>query len=167
MPPFLLNKERNSTRKTVLFLGQVYTDSAVFKFISKDNFPTQAHLIQHVIAYVQGRADLNLVVRTHPKETMGANNQETVNALRRHAERGWNSMNHLPLLQSRGGRFLLDHTNRWNTYDLIRNSDVVVTVNSQVGLEAAALGKPVITTAPSFYSGGGFATEVSTQALRK
>ena len=51
---------------------------------------------------------------------------------------------------------VLDFDNRYDTYALIRQSDLVVTGNSQAGLEAAVMGKSVLHGARCFYGGFGF-----------
>ncbi len=47
-----------------------------------------------------------------------------------------------------------------NTYELIRHSLGVLTINSTVGLEAMAMGKPVVTFGHDFYCQDGIATVV-------
>ena len=48
-----------------------------------------------------------------------------------------------------------------NTYDLIRNSDMVIVGGSSAGVEAAYLGKPVILLGTAAYKGSGVALEIS------
>ena len=45
-----------------------------------------------------------------------------------------------------------DHTNGYDTYSIIKNADVCVTINSQAGLESLLLGKIVITCGNAFYN---------------
>ena len=59
----------------------------------------------------------------------------------------------------------MDFRNEADTYELIKRASAVVTLNSQAGLEAAAVGKPVVIGASCFYSGLGFAREAFTRAL--
>lgn len=48
-----------------------------------------------------------------------------------------------------------------NTYDLIRNSDLVIVSGSSAGVEAAYLGKPVILLGAAAYTGSGVALEIN------
>jgi len=50
---------------------------------------------------------------------------------------------------------------RINSYDVIENSECVITVNSKVGVEAIVQQKPVITLGPTFYRGKGLTVDVN------
>ncbi len=54
-----------------------------------------------------------------------------------------------------GVNAVFDSENEYSTLGLISDADVVVTINSQGGLEAQALGKEVVLLGSSFYDGLG------------
>lgn len=54
---------------------------------------------------------------------------------------------------------LRDSRQKVNTQSLIRQSDLVFVINSQAGLEACLLGKPVVVFGNAFYAGNGFTLE--------
>lgn len=49
---------------------------------------------------------------------------------------------------------------RINSYDIIKNSECIITINSKVGVEAIVQQKPVITLGPTFYRGKGLTIDV-------
>lgn len=50
---------------------------------------------------------------------------------------------------------------RINSYDVIENSECVITINSKVGVEAIVQQKPVITLGPTFYRGKGLTVDLN------
>jgi capsule polysaccharide export protein KpsC/LpsZ len=50
-----------------------------------------------------------------------------------------------------------------NTYDLMRESELGITLCSQAGLEMLSMGKPVLTAGRAFYSGKGLTYDVPTR----
>ena len=138
--------------KTFLFLGQVYNDAAVV-FGLRDAFASQSHIIEHLVEIV-AEMDANLDIRLHPKECSGIKGDDmeklTVRKLEEHVRKG-HVRDILPVIKNNSLKYTLDDCRTYVTYDLIRAADVVVVTNSQAGLEAAALGKPIITVGEAFY----------------
>jgi len=142
----------------VLFLGQVYTDASVIFGRNSEKDPVD--LIEAVSAVCDG-LDYKLVVKLHPKENGGSNpiwmpyNQLTQRKINQSAS----------LAQSiQSGHILCDAENDFDTYDLIRRATVVVTLNSQAGLEAAAMNCPIVVCGKAFYSDDSFAVDASSYA---
>jgi hypothetical protein len=145
-------------RKTVLFLGQVYNDAAVV-FGLHEAFRSSSHLIQELTSIVSRMKDANLVVRLHPKECLEDKTRLTTKQMELHVQsKAVKDYRHL--FEEDPTKFVLDDCRKYDTYDLIRDADLVVTINSQAGLEAAALGKPLILTGRALYGGMGFSKEV-------
>jgi hypothetical protein len=132
----------------VLILGQVLTDSSLVFGTTAGWGPLD--VIQATLKACQALGH-TVVVKLHPKESNGLTpitdmpyNRLTYRRLQ--AE--------LPFLQR--DRVVIDDDNRYDTYALIQQAAVVVTINSQAGLEAALLEKPVVVCGRSFYAGIGF-----------
>jgi hypothetical protein len=132
----------------VLILGQVLTDSSVVFGTTAGWGPLD--IIRTTLKASQGLGH-SVVLKLHPKESNGlapinAGPYNRLTYRRLQAEP--------PCLPS--DRVVIDSDNRYDTYALIRQAAVVVTVNSQAGLEASLLEKPVIVCGRSFYAGIGF-----------
>lgn len=134
----------------VLFIGQVYTDSSLM--FGRDGFRDTVELVSALLAYCE-RNNYTLIAKLHPKEDSGKN------PLGQDYDRlTWRKFGEHPELLAafESGRHLCDYTNGFDTYGLIEVSNLVVTVNSQAGLEAAVLDKPVVVCGRSFYGQAGF-----------
>lgn len=105
---------------------QVSEDTNLLLFSKYDN----RDLIAHAAAQARARG-LKLVVKPHP------------------AERDVALLEDIAALCAREGHLLTSH----NTTDLIERSEEVITINSTVGLEAIAMGKPVSVLGESHYAG--------------
>lgn len=107
--------------------------------------PTQAYdaLVAHL-----GLRPQDLVLRCHPNwgERIGRNDG-------RLAEQYYTAW-----AQQRGVRIIASR-DKVSTMDLIAQCDAVVLASGTAALEAAAMGKQVIATAPSFYSEAGIRTD--------
>ena len=139
--------------KKILFIAQVNIDSAVLYNLFPA-FPVQADVIRAVLDFAVVH-DHALLIKFHPKEcgVWGHVRNHTLNSLlSRHNDTQ-------EIILSSNGKIELDPCKKYNTYSAIEKADLVVTINSQTGLEAAAMKKPVITTATALYGGLGFSEE--------
>ena len=146
----------DSGRPVVLYLGQVYTDSSLLYGCYPDLAPEQ--VVQSLYDWCEANG-AQLVLKLHPKEANGAAPV---------THRPYNKLTMRKLQGASEGSDALDQPwvtidseNQWDTYRLIEAADVVVTINSQAGLEAAIRGKNVVTSGRCFYAGLDFTTDVT------
>jgi len=134
---------------TVLFLGQVYTDSSTLFGIN--DFSCPVAIIDQLVNYCLIN-DYHLIIKLHPKEAAYCDI-----LVRPYDNLTFQKISEYEDLFEKisSGNFLLD-TEQYDTYSLIDAADVCVTVNSQAGLEALIKGKNVIACGNSFYTGLGF-----------
>lgn len=159
--PALAYAASGPARPTVLFLGQVYTDSSVIYGIGEWQTPVR---VMRELARLAEVMDFNLWIKLHPKEIAGSSPV---------VDRPYNKLTHRKLsgdqeFQSYAadtGRVMIDHDNTFDTYDLISKADAVVTLNSQAGLEAAIRGVPAVLAGQAFYGGLGFTLEADCPEL--
>jgi hypothetical protein len=151
-------------RRRVLYLSNVLTDSSVL-FNSRAG--SQIEAIKATARWALAN-DCTFVLKCHPLERSGNPGKRrgmppamlsydglTVRALRE--DRAfWD-------LVTQSGHCVIDAENEFDTYGLIRQSDVCVTICSQAGLEALMLGKEVVLLGDAYYGGLGFTHDV--QAL--
>jgi hypothetical protein len=140
----------------VLFLGQVYTDSSLLYGLS--GFENPIDVIGGLFEWLE-KNDATCLIKLHPKEHCGKNplthqSYKDVTYFKIRERYG-------DLLNSLGDRLVIDFENRYDTYSLIQQSDLVVTVNSQAGLESAVMGKAVVHGRQCFYGGLGFTYDYS------
>lgn len=140
--------------KKILFLGQVYTDASMIYGLNNFNHPIE--LIGLLLEWLE-KNNHSLLIKLHPKEHTGKNPitqkpyaDVTYRLILEH---------HSDRIARLGHRILIDSKNEYDTYDLIEQSDLVATANSQAGLEAAIMGKSVIHGRQCFYGGLGFTHE--------
>lgn len=150
-----LRWERPVGKRTILFLGQVYSDSSVLFGLQQPLTPEA--IVQSLLEIVAAEGHM-LVLKLHPKENGGqCPNGQPLNRLT------WRKLSAIPsisrLLEELGDRVCVDHDNRFDTYSMIDAADVVVTINSQAGLESSIRGKQVITCGDAFFGGLGFTHE--------
>jgi hypothetical protein len=143
-------------RARILFLGQVYTDSSLLYGLYGCQNPVD------VMASILKSLEANnatAVFKLHPKEHNGDNPV----TYQRYDDLTYRKLqDRIPnLIKENRYRLVIDYTNRYDTYNLINECDVVVTVNSQAGLEAALASKPVVHGRSCFYGGCGFTYEFS------
>lgn len=134
--------------KRILFIGQCFTDSSLL-FGVKGPYST-LEVINSLIDFARS-CDAFVVCKLHPKENGGTNPlmQPYANlTLRRLNEvaLGLPADEWVPSLD-----YFIDSYNEYATQALIADADVVVTINSQGGLEALALGKEVVLLGTAFY----------------
>lgn len=141
----------------VLFLGQVYCDAALL-FGIEDDFNNPVDIIKDTIG-VCHNLDMPLVIKLHPKELEGKSPA---------VDRPYGSPTYNRIKKYESENVYIDYLNSYNTFKLIKSSQIVVTVNSQAGLEACLYNKPVLSYSNSFYSGLGFTYDYDNkQALNR
>jgi len=135
-----------SDRPTLLFLGQVYTDSSLV--FGMRRWATPMQVMAHAARWCREHG-FHMVAKLHPKEQQGCNTVDgrhydglTYRKLQADSD-AW------PELMRLGAE--IDFDNQYDTYQLIKDCRVAVTVNSQSGLEAAIRGKPVVVCGQAFY----------------
>lgn len=132
----------------ILFLGQVYTDTSIIFGVGPDWLPEDVVECLAQEAVVRG---MKIVVKCHPRESNGTSAM---------SHRRYDNLTYRKIKQRLNGRYvddiIFDYENTTDTYKLIGSASVVVTMNSQSGLEALLYAKPVLTCAPSNYSHLGF-----------
>jgi len=143
--------DTEGSKKVLLFLGQVYTDSSLlFGMVGYQN---PIAVFEDVIKWCD-QNDYLPVFKLHPKEHSGhdpifSRDYEQLTF------RKWQTatdVNH----RVEKGSVVVDEDNRYDTYSMIKKADLVVTINSQAGLEAAIRGKAVVVNSGAFYSSLGF-----------
>lgn len=143
--------------RTIVYLAQVGVDSSVL--FGLRGFASQVEVIAALAAHAAKNGH-RLLVKLHPKES--PHYHDPAKCYHRLTARWLDA--HAGFQTARaalGARLLLDEENRYNTYDLIRQADVCVTVNSQAGLEAALLDREVVLCGDAFYGGLGFTHEAT------
>lgn len=141
----------NFDRPYVLFLGQVFSDSSVIFGLMGWQSPIE--ILKFLVDWSDAHG-YQTVVKLHPKEHLGSSPI---------TNKPYNRLTYRKMLEDASlqealvkNRSLVDSTNEFGTYELIEKASIVVTVNSQAGLEAAMLGKPVVTCGKAFYGNLGF-----------
>jgi capsule polysaccharide export protein KpsC/LpsZ len=131
-------------RPYVLFLAQVYCDAAQL-FAIDGEFKNPVQIIESTIDLCH---DLNipLVIKLHPKENKGISP----------SDKPYGLPTYYRIKKYETENVCIDYNNTYNTFKLIEDSQIVVTVNSQAGLESCLYDKPVLSYYNSFYSGLGF-----------
>ena len=139
-------------RKLILFLAQVYTDASLL--FAPDSIKNPVSLMASLVQYVNLHEDYELFIKIHPKEISG---QEPVTA------KYYNGISSRKLQEKLKAQKIpfsssvfIDDKNSYNTYSLIEQSDLVVSINSQAALEATIFGKKVVACSAAFFAGLGF-----------
>ncbi|MEM7412723.1 MAG: methyltransferase domain-containing protein [Myxococcota bacterium] len=140
--------------QTLLYLGQVSTDSAVLWGLSP-GFDRQVDVLRSLTAYAADRG-LRVRAKLHPKEAGGDNPLELP-----YDRLTWRQVTADPELSRWMGQGVLevDADNGWDTYAAIEAADACVTITSQAGLEALLAGREVVLCGRAFYGGLGFTHE--------
>jgi capsular polysaccharide export protein len=133
------NKYVVITKKYIFFPFQVALDTQILVhshwILSMRQFYS---LIENVVDKIKDK-DLLFVIKEHP----------SCNA------------DYSDLHNKNNPRIIFANSN--STQELIENAEMVVTINSSVGIESIIYGKKVITLGNSFYSGYGFAQDVRSE----
>lgn len=124
----------DGTRRIIFVPTQVLADSNML--MHQGRFHDNSSFVRTLIQTLQNRTDIFFLVKKHPKEPLPQNEMHEVLA----GKGVW--------------------TENLHTFSAIEASSVVMTLNSTVGLEAALLGKPVATFAPSLYARKGFTYDI-------
>ncbi len=144
----------NDSKKIVLFLGQVYVDSSVLFGINR--FANQEKIVEFLCDYCIKNGH-TLIVKLHPKEIDG---MSMVN--KPFDKMTWrkicDSNNYMSKYHGHAD-VIVDHENKYDTYKLIEQANVCVTINSMSGLEACIIGKEIVTCGQSCYGGLGFTSD--------
>lgn len=133
----------------VLPLNQSYDLSALERH---KVFKNQTEWMLETVEWVLNNSSERIAIRRHPVERFPqfASNDDYLKCI---IEKFGNN-NRICFVDSKAAI---------NTYDLIEKAKVVVTYVSTVGIEAAALGKPVVTEGASCYSELGFVWSAKTR----
>jgi hypothetical protein len=148
---------RKTRKPLVVFIGQVYTDASLLFFLNA-SFRNPIHVIREVIRCAGD--DCELVIKLHPKE-------KTMNDPITHQKYDsltYDKMLSDPMIGSGINRdsITVDHANQYDTYSIIEQADLVITINSQAGFEALLFNRPVITCGQSYFTGLGFTYDCRT-----
>jgi len=142
--------------KTLLYLGQVYTDSSVL-FNTHAAWGSQLDVIRAAARHARERG-WRFVVKLHPKEHAPAHMyggfHHRVTQQRLASDPWFAAVLGEPWLT-------VDADNQLDTLALIDAADACVTITSQAGLEAAVRGKEVVLCGQAFYGGLGFTHEAA------
>lgn len=133
-----------SELRKILFIGQVNTDSSVLFHIG-EGFPDQMSAVETLAQFVAEHADDTLLLKVHPKEVRGVTPQQKRYSLKRYDDFA------SKFASEENGRIAVDRDAQFDIMKAIEWADLCVTINSQAGLEAAALGKPVIVCGDANY----------------
>ena len=149
-----------SEKKTVLFLGQVFSDSSILFGIN--HFDTPVEIIERLVDYCIERG-FHLIIKLHPKEATG---KDILG--RPYDNLTWRKIAAVKGLLGKilESGFVLDK-NEFDTYALMELANVCVTVNSQAGLEALIKGKPVVACGHAYYTGLGFTYDAFDETILK
>lgn len=130
--------------RKILFIGQVNSDSSVL-FHLAPGFSSQMDAVTCTANFVAEASATVMVLKVHPKEVHGLNPLGQPYSVKRYQD--------FKELHKTDGdmRIVTDDTASMDTMKAIAWADICVTVNSQAGLEAAAMGKPVILCGASHY----------------
>ena len=155
-----ISPDISSNKPTVLFLGQVFTDSSMVFGLKGWNSPLD---ILKALATWCSNNNHQLIVKLHPKEATGCDpitERPYERLTYRKITADTSLCKKLDALNA-----LIDADNNYDTYSLIKGCSFAVTVNSQSGLEAALFNKAVIVCGHSFYSGLGLTLDATEPEL--
>lgn len=130
--------------RKVLFIGQVNSDSSVLFHIAP-GFSSQMDVVSCVADFVQGTPGTAMMLKVHPKEVHGTNPLGLPYSLYRYNAFKERYAKH------ENQRIFIDELASIDILNAIAWADICVTINSQAGLEAAAMGKPVILCGDAHY----------------
>lgn len=148
-PPKAFESGGDAGKKTILFIGQVYTDSSVLFGSGDWSSPVE---IVRTLAELADESGHRLILKLHPKEISG-NAPVTLKPYAKLTYRKILESAAVKALMDAGVDMVIDHENEFDTYSLIAQADVVVTMNSQTGLEASIRKVPTVVCGSAFYGG--------------
>ncbi|MBN1451861.1 MAG: hypothetical protein JW963_12665 [Anaerolineales bacterium] len=132
----------------VLLGTNVVGDSATLR--RKTIFRSQQAWLEQTIAFFKQQPEMNLVVRAHPDETWARARLRLGNLAREFAADAPNI-------------FVVNSHEKVNTYQLVDRCDVGLAWVSNIGLDMALRGKPVVMGAKPQYAGLGVVHEPATR----
>lgn len=142
---------RLTKEEPILFLGQVYTDSS--QVFGMRRWASPVEVLRHCVRWCKQNHQ-PLVVKLHPKEVSGRNAIDN---------RPYDKLTYRKIMADeelneglKDIAAVIDCSNQFDTYELIDQCRLAVTVNSQAGLEAAIRGKRVVVCGDAFYGDLGF-----------
>jgi len=133
--------------RVVLFLSQVPYDASLLS--DGGDFRDQVTTVNLLFSLLEGRRGFKLAVRLHPKDLRGELSRHLINI-----KGGANGP-----VQTNGSTNA-DAPSLWSD---LAAADIVVTVNSQSGLQAAWCGLPVVLLGKAFYAGKDFTVDLGGQ----
>jgi glycosyltransferase involved in cell wall biosynthesis len=134
----------------ILFVAQVYNDASQL-FTLDENISSPEEVIE-CVTNVAREIDCDLIIKLHPKEFNG---KDPI------TREPYDHITYKRIKHLESEHTIIDYNNSYNTFELIKQSRMVVTVNSQAGLEACLFNKPVLTYSKGFYSNLGFTYDYS------
>ena len=134
-------------RKNIFYIGQVFTDASTLFGIS--NFRNPVSIIEYLVNFAL-KENYNLIIKLHPKEIEGIDICQNKYDSLTHRQVRSHSKLYDRIRENKN--IYYDYENTYDTYAIIQNADVCVTINSQAGLESLLLGKMVITCGHAFYN---------------
>ncbi|WP_181855244.1 hypothetical protein [Winogradskyella sp. KYW1333] len=146
-----LQNQLKTDKPYILFLGQVYNDASQL-FTIENDIGNPVNII-YKLEEILNRANLSLVVKLHPKEINGRNPV---------TQKLYDNPTYSRIAKNiKSNNIHIDSVNQYDTFQLIKNSKAVVTLNSQAGLEASLFNKPIFCYYKGFYSNLGFTNDYS------
>lgn len=131
----------------ILALTSVTWD-AELHYVSRA-FPNMKNWLETTLDIFKNHPDHKLLIRIHPAELTSPNKS------RERIEEFLNSIgvNELPNVQ------VIPPDSKLSTYSLIRNAEAVLIYNTKTGIEAAYMGKPVVTAGEAWIKGKGISSD--------
>lgn len=126
-------------RIRIVFIGQCYTDSSLL--FNPNSIRTEDIFSALKSLSLSRHKDLEVVMKPHPHERIGSTPLGT----------RYNDLT-LRKIGPDHGAIVMDKDNKFSTLELMKSAEIIITINSQAGLEALALGKEVITLGNAPYT---------------
>jgi hypothetical protein len=136
----------------ILFVAQVYNDASQL-FTLNDDISSPEEVIESVVNIAK-EINCDVIIKLHPKEFNG---KDPI------TRKPYDLITYKRIKHLESDHIIIDFNNSYNTFELIRQSRMVVTVNSQAGLEACLFDKPRFTYSKGFYSNLGFTYDYSSK----
>jgi len=138
-PAKLPKESSEADRRCVLFLGQIAYDAS----ISRDSGTvSQLDVVKRLLGWAREHPSSRVIIRLHPNTSLFS--ERKLSTLLSSYEHDGLPANVEVICGLEA-----------NTYSLMGQADVGITVSSQAGLEMVALGKPVVCLGKAFYGGLG------------
>ncbi len=149
-------------RKIALLLGQVNSDASII--MDSTVFANVVDYIKTTINYFeQSDNEWYLIVRLHPYEAYGINNSSLSGQFKKHDNLTYKTLVAHGYVGSQN--YCLLEGQDYATDELIKGAELCMTINSQAGLEALLMGKPLVTAGRAIYSGKGYTIDVPVREL--